>query len=83
MNLDGRKYVLNLNSGIIFGPSAYPEDVPLESSDGMGIGMLVHLEDVDIDPVVVMDEVQAKQLVKALKYAIRKHKKDKKKWHVK
>lgn len=81
MTLEGRKYVLNLNSGIIFGNTAYPEErVLIENPryldfkhDIDGIGMLIHMEDVEIDPVIIMDRRQAKQLIKALKYAIRRN----------
>ena len=65
--LEGRKYILNLNSGIIFGRATEPE----------GIGMLIHLDDVEIDPVIIMDKKQAKELIKALKYYIRRSRK----WH--
>ena len=79
--LEGRKYVLNLNSGIIFGNTAYPEErVLIENPryldfkhDTDGIGMLIHMEDVEIDPVIIMDRRQAKELIKALKYAIRRN----------
>ncbi len=81
MTLDGRKYVLNLNSGIIFGNTSYPEErVLIENPryldfkhDTDGIGMLIHLEDVDIDPVIIMDRNQAKVLIKALRHAIRRN----------
>lgn len=83
MTLEGRKYVLNLNSGIIFGNTAYPEErVLIENPryldfkhDTDGIGMLIHMEDVEIDPVIIMDRRQAKELIKALKYAIRRNRK--------
>ena len=86
MTLEGRKYVLNLNSGIIFGNTAYPEErVLIENPryldfkhDTDGIGMLIHMEDVDIDPVIIMDRRQAKELIKALKYAIRRNRRWKK-----
>lgn len=78
--LDGRKYVLNLNAGIIFGKTKYPENVlyydnaPAVTVDGKdGIGMLIHLEDVEIDPVIVMDKKQAKELIKALRKSIRRN----------
>ena len=81
--LEGRKYILNLNSGIIFGNTAYPEErVLIENPryldfkhDTDGIGMLIHMEDVEIDPVIIMDRRQAKELIKALKYAIRRNRK--------
>lgn len=81
--LEGRKYVLNLNSGIIFGNTAYPEErVLIENPRYLdfkhetdGIGMLIHMEDVEIDPVIIMDRRQAKELIKALKYAIRRNRK--------
>ena len=79
--LDGRKYVLNLNAGIIFGNTKYPEDVVYHDNfqavtvNGKdGIGMLIHLEDVEIDPVIVMDKRQAKELIKALRASIRRNK---------
>lgn len=83
MTLEGRKYVLNLNSGIIFGNASYPEErVLIENPryldfkhDTDGIGMLIHMEDVEIDPVIIMDRRQAKELIKALKYAIRRNRK--------
>ena len=83
MTLEGRKYVLNLNSGIIFGNTAYPEErVLIENPryldfkhDTDGIGMLIHMEDVEIDPVIIMDRRQAKELIKALKYTIRRNRK--------
>lgn len=85
--LDGRKYVLNLNAGIIFGNAKYPENVlyydnaPAVTVDGKdGIGMLIHLEDVEIDPVIVMDKRQAKELIKALRVSIRRNKHGKRKW---
>lgn len=72
--LEGRKYILNLNSGIIFGNTNYPPDVnELVEGDKDGIGMLVHMEDVDIDPVIIMDRKQAKELIKALKVSIRRN----------
>lgn len=74
--LEGRKYVLNLNSGIIFGNTTYPENVsPLVVEQPDGIGMLIHMEDVDIDPVIIMDRRQAKELIKALKLSIRRNRK--------
>ena len=77
--LDGRKYVLGLNSGIIFGKTSYPENVlyydnaPAVTVGGKdGIGMLIHLKDVEIDPVIVMNKKQAKELIKALKKSMRR-----------
>ena len=72
--LNGREYALGCNSGIIFSPTSWPEYMsgrldPKESETA--IGMLVHMHDVDIDPVIVMNKKQAKELVKALRYAIR------------
>lgn len=78
--LNGRKYVLGLNSGIIFGNTSYPAEATLSNiieSKPDGLGMLIHLEDVDVDPVIVMDRKQAKELIKALKDAIRRNRK----WH--
>lgn len=79
--LNGRKYVLGLNSGIIFGNTSYPAEANLSGvieGNPDGLGMLVHLEDVAIDPVIVMDRKQAKELIKALKVAIRRNRKWKK-----
>lgn len=76
--LEGRKYVLNLNAGIIFGNTKYPAEANLNGIiDGNpdGIGMLIHMEDVDIDPVIIMDKKQAKELIKALRKSIRKNRK--------
>ena len=76
--LEGRKYVLNLNSGIIFGNTKYPPEANLNGIiDGNpdGIGMLIHMEDVDIDPVIIMDRKQAKELIKALRKSIRRNRK--------
>jgi hypothetical protein len=39
-----------------------------------GIGMLIHMDDVDIDPVIIMDRKQAKELIKALRKSIRRNK---------
>ena len=78
--LEGRKYVLNLNAGIIFGNTKYPAEANLKGIiDGNpdGIGMLIHMDDVDIDPVIIMDKKQAKELIKALKKSIRRNRK----WH--
>lgn len=75
--LDGRKYILGQNSGIIFGKTNYPENTvyydnsPIEIV-GNGIGMLIHMEDVEIDPVIVMNKKQAKALIKALKKSMRR-----------
>ena len=76
--LQGRKYILNLNSGLIFGNTKYPSEASLNGIiDGNPdvIGMLVHMDDVDIDPVIVMDKKQAKELIKALRKAIRRNRK--------
>jgi hypothetical protein len=75
--LEGRKYVLGQNCGLIFGKTTYPEntnymdDNPVEIV-GEGIGMLIHMNDVEIDPVIVMNKKQAKALVKALKKSMRR-----------
>lgn len=76
--INGRKYILGLNSGIIFGNTSYPAEATLSNiieSNPDGLGMLIHLEDVVIDPVIVMDRKQAKELIKALKVAIRRNRK--------
>lgn len=68
--LEGRKYVLNINAGIVFGKTKYPADANLAGiiqGNLDGIGMLIHMDDVDIDPVIVMDEKQCKALIKAIK----------------
>lgn len=75
--LVGRKYILNENSGIIFDLEQYPEirmqpDDAYMDNEGYGIGMLVHLSDVDIDPVLIFNDKQAKELEKALKIYRRK-----------
>lgn len=75
--LVGRKYILNENSGIIFDIEQYPEirmrpDDEYMDTDGYGIGMLVHLCDVDVDPVLIFNDEQAKELEKALKVYRRK-----------
>ena len=75
--MDGRKYALNINSGIIFGNTKWPEYMSrdkLVDGNPTGIGMMVHMEDVEIDPVIVMNKKQAKELIKALRYAIRHNK---------
>ena len=79
--LQGRKYILNLNSGLIFGNTKYPSEASLNGiieGNPDGIGMLVHMDDVDIDPVIVMDKKQAKELIKALRKAIWRNRKWKK-----
>lgn len=76
--LQGRKYILNLNSGLIFGNTKYPSEASLNGiieGNPDGIGMLVHMDDVDIDPVIVMDKKQAKELIKALRKAIWRNRK--------
>lgn len=76
--LDGRKYVLGLNSGIIFGKTNYPENsinygnIAQVVGGPEGIGMLIHMDDVEIDPVIVMNKKQAKELIKALKKSMRR-----------
>ena len=75
--LVGRKYILNENSGIIFDLEQYPEirmrpDDEYMDNDGYGIGMLVHLSDADIDPVLIFNDKQARELEKALKVYRRK-----------
>ena len=82
MSLIGRKYILNENSGLIFGIEQYPElrmqpDDAYMDNEGYGIGMLVHLNDVEIDPVLIFDEKQAKELEKALRVHRRKLRKKK------
>ena len=70
--LEGRRYILKETAGLIFGIDRYPE-VRLNPDDdytqfgGLAIGMEVHMEDVEIDPIVLMDSNQAKELIKALK----------------
>lgn len=74
--LEGRKYVLNLNAGIIFGNTKYPAESNINGiiyGNPDGIGMLIHMEDVDIDPVIIMDKKQAKELIKALRKSIRRN----------
>lgn len=74
--MDGRKYVLGLNSGLIFGTDQFPPEATyLGDVEPNGVAMLVHMEDVDIDPVIVLDEMQAKELIKAIKRSIREAKK--------
>lgn len=78
--IDDKKYVLKDSASLIFGLTEFPPTVisPEEDyaiSEGMGIGMRVHMNDVEIDPVIMMDAIQAKVLIKALKTAIRDYKK--------
>ena len=82
--LVGRKYILNENSGLIFDLEQYPEirmqpDDAYMDNDGYGIGMLVHLNDADIDPVLIFNDKQAKELEKALKVYRRKLRKKRRK----
>lgn len=82
--LVGRKYILNENSGLIFDLEQYPEirmqpDDAYMDNEGYGIGMLVHLNDADIDPVLIFNDKQAKELEKALKVYRRKLRKKRRK----
>lgn len=74
--MEGRKYVLGLNSGLIFASDQFPpEAVYLGDKEKYGVAMLVHMEDVDIDPVIVMDEAQAYELIKAIKRSMKEARK--------
>lgn len=74
--MEGRKYVLGLNSGLIFGTDVFPPEATyLGDVEPNGVAMLVHMEDVDIDPVIVMDETQAKELIKAIKRSMKEARK--------
>lgn len=70
--LEGRKYILKENSGIIFGVDKYPElrmnpDDEYISDGGYCVAMQVHLNDAEVDPVICMDQEAAKELEKMLK----------------
>lgn len=74
--IEDKKYVLKDTSSLIFGLTEFPPTVQSPEDDyaisnGMGIGMRVHMNDVDVDPVIMMDDKQAKVFIKALKTAIR------------
>lgn len=70
--LEGRRYILGENSGVIFGIDRYPAlrenpDDDYLSHGGKAIGMQVHLRDTEIDPVVLMSDAQVKELIRGLK----------------
>ena len=70
--LEGKKYILKENSGIIFGVDKYPElrlnpDDEYMSDGGYCVAMQVHMRDVDIDPVICMGPEAAKELEKMLR----------------
>lgn len=78
MMYDDKKYILGDSVGIIFGLTEFPETVlnPEDDymiSNGIGIGMRVHMNDVETDPIVVMDPRQAKELLKGLKKMMREY----------
>lgn len=70
--LEGRRYILRETVGIIFGIDRYPEvrenpDDDYMSHGGLAIGMQVHLRDAEIDPIVLMNDIQTKELIRGLK----------------
>lgn len=70
--LNGRKYILGESGGLIFGVDRYPEvrqnpDDDYMEHGGYAIGMLMHLNDTEIDPVMMMNDRQVKELIKGLK----------------
>lgn len=78
--VEGRKYILNESCGLLVGPTKFPEvyshpENDYETCNGIGIGMQVHLRDADVDPVVVMDRRQLKEIIRYLRRAYRESRK--------
>ena len=70
--LEGRKYILGESGGIVFGIERYPEvrenpDDDYTSHNGYGIAMQVHLRDAEIDPVMIFNDRQCKEMIKGMK----------------
>lgn len=70
--LEGRKYVLNETGGLVFGVERYPEvrenpDDDYMEKGGWAVGMQVHLRDAEVDPIMLMNDRQCKELIKAIK----------------
>lgn len=76
--LEGRKYVIGENAGIISGVAKLPEGLAYPHDDykstGEAVGLLIHMADVETDPVICMTYEEAKYFIKALKIVMKEYK---------
>ena len=76
--LEGRKYLIEEDAGIITGIAKVPDTLLYPTDDyshtgGEAIGLLIHMADVETDPVLCMTDEQASYLIKAIKTVRREY----------